>query len=88
MLRCPFVRRIPLRRFFLKTRIFGPRASPSTTRDDPRIGHEGRAGEHLAAVPLDQQHPIEAHLGPGLAVETINDRPSPGATFTWCPPPE
>src|ERR1041385_5982074 len=29
--RCPLVRRMPLRRFFLKTRIFGPRASPSIT---------------------------------------------------------
>ena len=30
-LRCPRVLRKPLRRFFLKTRIFGPRDSPSTT---------------------------------------------------------
>ena len=29
--RWPLVRRMPLRRFFLKTRIFGPRVSPSTT---------------------------------------------------------
>ena len=31
MLRCPRVRRMPFRRFFLNTRIFGPRLSPSTT---------------------------------------------------------
>ena len=28
--RCPLVRRMPLRRFFLNTRIFGPRDSPAT----------------------------------------------------------
>ena len=68
----PFVRRMPLRRFFLNTRIFGPRDSPSTTPSDFHVGHERRAGEHLAAVFFKEQHPIDAHFVARLGVDTVD----------------
>ena len=56
---------MPLRRFFLNTRIFGPARLAFDDRHDPGVGHEGRAGEHFAAVFLDEQHLLERQFGAG-----------------------
>ncbi len=80
--RCPLVRRMPLRRFFLKTRILGPRVSPSTTASHAGVGHERRAREDLAAVFLDQQHLSEGQLRAGLARRAVERREPPGVTLT------
>ena len=66
---------MPLRRFFLNTRIFGPRDSPSTTAEDLRVGHERGAGEHLAAVlviVLKEQHAIDGHFVARLGVDPVD----------------
>ena len=73
-----FVRRMPLRRFFLKTRILGPRVSPSTTADDARVGDKRRAGEHFAAVFLDEQHLLERQFGARLAGRAVDGRETAG----------
>ena len=65
---------MPLRRFFLNTRIFGPRVSPSTTASDPGVGDERRAGEHLAAVLFDEQHAVDADFVARLGVEPVDVR--------------
>ena len=72
MLRWPRVLRKPLRRFFLKTRSFGPRASPSTTPSDLGVGDERRAGHDVAGVLLDEQHLVEGELRPGLAGRAVD----------------
>ena len=74
---------MPLRRFFLNTRIFGPRVSPSTTADDAGVGDERRAGEDFAAVLFDEQHLLERQLGAGLAGRAVDaSRSRPGVTLT------
>ena len=67
---------MPLRRFFLKTRIFGPRALAFDDADDAGVGHERRAGEDFAAVLLDEQHLIERQLGARLAGRAVERRRS------------
>ena len=58
---------MPLRRFFLNTRIFGPRVLAVDDGDDARVGDERRAGEDFAAVLFDEQHLVERELGARLA---------------------
>jgi hypothetical protein len=63
---------MPLRRFFLNTRIFGPRDSPSTTPTTFTLATNGRAGEHLAAVLFEKQHAIDAHFVARLGVDPVD----------------
>ena len=82
MARWPLVRRMPLRRFFLNTRIFGPRVSPSTTADDPGVGDKRRAGEHFAAVLFDEQHLFERQFGARFARRAVEVAKPPGVTLS------
>ena len=76
------VLRKPLRRRFLKMRIFGPRSSPSTTPMTLRVGDKRRAGEHLAAVLLEEEHPVDGDLVPGSASMRSTVTTEPGVTLT------
>ena len=76
---------MPFRRFFLKTRIFGPRVSPSTTAIDAGVGDERGAGEHLATVFFDEQHLSERQLGAGLAGGSVERCKSAGVTRSCRP---
>ena len=40
--------------------------------DDLDVGYEGGAGEHLAAVLLEEQHAIDAHFVAWLRVDTVH----------------
>ena len=57
--RCPLVRRMPLRRFFLNDADLRPAGFAVDDRDDPRVGDKRRAREDLAAVFFDDQHLVE-----------------------------
>ena len=65
---------MPLRRFFLKTRIFGPRVSPSTTPRIRALATNGAPGEHFAAVFFDEQDLVDAELGARLAGDAVDRR--------------
>src|SRR6266849_6774952 len=47
-------------------------------RQDARVGDEGRAGDDLTAIVLDEQHLLERQLRAGLACRTIDDDDGPG----------
>ena len=40
--------------------------------EDLHVGHEGRAGEHFAAVLLEEQHAIDAHFVARLGVDPVD----------------
>ena len=50
---------MPLRRFFLKTRIFGPLRRTVHDAHHAGVGHVRGPDPHLAAVLLDEQHLVE-----------------------------
>ena len=70
-LRWPRVFRNPLRRFFLNTRSFGPRASPSTTPTTLALATKD-AGEIVAGVLLDEQHLVEREGRTGFAGRAVH----------------
>ena len=72
MLRWPRVLRNPLRRFFLNTRSFGPRASPSTTPRTCALATNGAPARMSPGVFLDEQHLVEGELRPGLAGRSVD----------------
>ena len=49
-------------------------------------GHERRAGQHFAAVLLDEQHLVEGDPGPAAASMRSTATTAPGSTLTWRPP--
>ncbi len=72
VLRCPLVRRMPLRRFFLKTRIFGPRDSPSTTPTTLTFGDVRRSRQNFAAFFLEHQDLVDRDLVARVGLESID----------------
>ena len=48
---------------------------------DARVGDEGRAGDDLTAIVLDEQHLLERQLRAGLACRTIDDDDGPRRHF-------
>ncbi len=72
MLRWPRVFRNPLRRFFLNTRSFGPRASPSTTPSHLGIGDKRRPRDDVAGVLLDQEHLVEREFRAGFTGSAVD----------------
>jgi len=75
------VRRMPLRRFFLNTRILG--LSPRLRRcNDARVGDVGGPGDDFAAVTFDEQDAVERQLRTGRSCVPSTSATAPGVTFT------
>ena len=68
---------MPLRRFFLKTRIFGPRDSPSTTPRTLTSATNGAPARNFAAVLLEHEHAVDADFLTRFGVEVVNGHDGP-----------
>ncbi len=63
---------MPLRRFFLNTRISGALRLTLDDGDDTSAREKRGSGHQLATVLLDQQHVVERDFGPFVALEMVD----------------
>ncbi len=77
---------MPLRRFFLKTRIFGTARLAVDDADDLDVGDIRRAGEHFAAFFLQHQNLIDRDFVAAVASKRSTVMSRPGETLTCRPP--
>ena len=77
--RWPTDLRKPLRRFFLNTRILGPRVSPSTTAMTRAFATNGEPARNSPPSSVDEEHLVDAHLLTGReAAQSMDLDDDPG----------
>src|SRR6185503_11341474 len=85
MLRWPRVLRNPLRRFFLKTRSFGPRASPSTTPRTFALATNGAPARISPASFSTSSTWSKVNSDPVSPGVPSTSTTAPGVTLSWRP---
>src|SRR6187399_982577 len=86
MLRWPRDRRIPFRRFFLNTRILGPRLSPSTTAMTLAPETNGVPATMSPPSLATKSTLVTDTSSPALAAKWSTSTVVPGVTFSCRPP--
>src|SRR6476660_2846738 len=86
MLRWPRDRRMPFRRFFLNTRIFGPRLSPSTTATTLAPETNGVPATMSPPSLATKSTLVTDTSSPALAAKWSTSTVVPGVTFSCRPP--
>src|SRR6476620_1156741 len=86
MLRWPRDRRMPFRRFFLNTRILGPRLSPSTTATTLAPETNGVPATMSPPSVATKSTLVTDTSSPALAAKWSTSTVVPGVTFSCRPP--